>query len=672
MASWFDSSILWLHPQRTRVHHACLVAVGLGLWLVLASAAWAAADWLPAALQVFVGSVLLVALAVLARRSGLRLFGPVLPYDLVRNARRNRFLLYRIYGYFVLILVTCFFVAWEVGQRDQRLKTTHEIASFAAAFDYTFLSLQIVAVALLTPAYLGGVIAEEKERRTLEYLLATDLRNSEIVLSKLVSRVANLLLMLLTGLPVVAFVQFMGGIDPEVVLAGFAVTAITLSSLASLSVLTSVYARRARDAILYTYLVAAGYLLLSGLAPLYAAWVPAVYVSLGSTTITAGEVIDWFSTGNLLTHFINLARSAAMGMLPLGILWSHVADYAVFHGLASLVCVTWSVTRLRAVFLKQASGATVRPTRRWRRRRRPVGSWPMVWKELAVEGGLRLRWYAWLPLLLFFGASFLPLLEIYSPFWNRRQRLVFVDNWSQIMGALVACLLLAGVAVRAASAISGERDRHTLDSLLTSPLESSAILFAKWLGSLLSVRWGWLWLGLVWGTGVVLGSLHPLAVFLMIGAWCVYAALLAIIGLWFSLICSTSLRAMASTLFSTAALGVGLLPLPLDYLIPNQGNALGEWLQRFQMGLTPALAFGKLLPFYRAIPVVRDLYRKEPWEVRMALLGVASWLAAAVVLWIVTERRFRKMAGRQTVRRPEQAAGPQSVDTPRVGQVPST
>src|SRR5438105_13980589 len=97
-------------------------------------------------------------------------------------------------------------------------------------------------VALVAPGYTAGAIAEEKDRRTLEAVLATDLRNREIVLSKLVVRLANLTLMLLTGLPIWALLQFLGGIDPDLVLAGFLATGVTMASLASLSILNSVYA----------------------------------------------------------------------------------------------------------------------------------------------------------------------------------------------------------------------------------------------------------------------------------------------------------------------------------------------------------------------------------------------------------------------------------------------
>ena len=100
-----------------------------------------------------------------------------------------------------------------------------------------------LAVALLTPAYVAGAIADEKDRKTLEFLLATDLRSREIVLSKLASRLANLTLFVLTGLPILSLIQFLGGVDPNLVLAGFAVTALTMAGLGGLSILNSTTSR---------------------------------------------------------------------------------------------------------------------------------------------------------------------------------------------------------------------------------------------------------------------------------------------------------------------------------------------------------------------------------------------------------------------------------------------
>ena len=78
-------------------------------------------------------------------------------------------------------------------------------------------------------------ITEEKERRTLEFLLATDLRDREIVLSKLCARTAWLLLLVITGLPILSILQLYGGISLQLLLAGFALTGLTLVSLASLT-----------------------------------------------------------------------------------------------------------------------------------------------------------------------------------------------------------------------------------------------------------------------------------------------------------------------------------------------------------------------------------------------------------------------------------------------------
>src|SRR5262249_49386495 len=121
-------------------------------------------------------------------------------------------------------------------------------------------------IGFLTPAYTAGAIAEEKDRKTLEFLLATDLRNREIVLSKLTARYANLTLLLLTALPILSIMQFMGGVDPNLLLVTFAALALTMASLAGFAILSSTLARKARDAIALTYLGAIGYVVLSGVS----------------------------------------------------------------------------------------------------------------------------------------------------------------------------------------------------------------------------------------------------------------------------------------------------------------------------------------------------------------------------------------------------------------------
>src|SRR5262249_16952390 len=130
---------------------------------------------------------------------------------------------------------------------------------FANGIFNVFVSVQFILVTLLTPVYTASAVAEEKERRTLEFLLATDLRNREIVLSKLLARFLNLGMLILACLPILALLQFMVGLDLDLVLASYGATLATVASLACLGMFFSVLVRRGRDAILLTYLCAFAY-----------------------------------------------------------------------------------------------------------------------------------------------------------------------------------------------------------------------------------------------------------------------------------------------------------------------------------------------------------------------------------------------------------------------------
>src|SRR5437764_11554145 len=103
------------------------------------------------------------------------LVGPVLFYDLVCSARRTRFILFRtLYAgglFFVLVWIAW---SWSLDQQFGPARNpVEETARMAESYFSTFLIVQMLAVLVLTPAYVAGAVAEEKERRTLEFLLAT-------------------------------------------------------------------------------------------------------------------------------------------------------------------------------------------------------------------------------------------------------------------------------------------------------------------------------------------------------------------------------------------------------------------------------------------------------------------------------------------------------------------
>lgn len=670
LSTWLRQQFAWSNSQKAwqeRLTVLGLASAALLLYLL--------AGRLSVAQLVLAWSVWLLMLAVVLRSGWLQLFGPVLFYDLVRTARRSRYLLLRcLYATVLALLMGWVYLIWTANSHEGVIRASL-LARFAESFFYTFMVVQFLTVVVLTPAYTAGAIAEEKDRKTLEFLLATDLANREIVLSKLFARLANLFLLVLAGLPILGALQFLGGVDPNLVLAGFAATALTAASLGGLSILNSVWMKKPRDAIAITYLTGGAYIVTSlicwmlMIAPFGLSTWPSA-----SSPVTLGDVIDWMSTGNIIIALIDLVRGVA-GSRHLGETLPEVLGrYALFHLLAACAAAGWAVLRLRYLALREGQikvkkKGTAAPAWRWRPR---IGRRPMVWKELFAEPGFRFNMFGRIVVYVFVASTMLPAGLFVGVFLNDIFRLgismfmwgsignpyEFLSEamryWSAIVGSMVGTLLLLGVATRASGCVSSERDRQTLDALYTSPMTSDDILAGKWLGCVLSVRYGWVWLGLVWGLGVLTGGLHVLTLPLLIGAWFVYAAFVACLGLWFSVVSRTSLRATLWTLLSTVGCACGhwliwACCIPAFILggdTPGQlFEDVTEWTRRVQVGLTPFLALGNYLPF-RMQDFTGRYDRKEGYEIVLGAVGVLFWAILAGLLWLATSRRFRVISGR--------------------------
>jgi ABC-type transport system involved in multi-copper enzyme maturation permease subunit len=600
------------------------------------------------------------------RRGQLTLFGPVLFYDLVSVARRGRYALLRgIYGLAMLLTLFVVYRNYEQALGPAGVNTSG-MADFAQAFFFTFISVQFLAVLLLTPAYTAGAIAEEKDRQTLEFLLASDLRNGEIVLSKLLARVATLALLIMTGLPVLSLTQLWGGVDPNLVIASFAITALTLASLGSVSILNSVYCQKPRDAIILTYMTTAAYLglsLLSGVLITSRTYVT-LSIRAGLDPVIVKDAIGWFSAGNIVSALIEL-RDTFYRNVPLTTVLRHlVRNYAVVHIGVTLLCSTWAVFRLRTVALRQARRPLRRPQRLGQFRRWcSVGRQPVVWKELFAEPGLNFNRFGRFLFIFIALASFVPAVWIGAHwFWQEWQagwspwswfRLGQATNlWVRVVGTVVACLTLVGVAARAASSVSGERERQTLDPLLTTPLDSSTILGAKWLGSILSLRWAWIWLCVVWTCGLLTGGLDIVTLPWLLLSCSVYAGCVAALGIFFSTRGWTTLRATMATLAMAAAVTLGHWLIWVVLWVPSRSRPMNDpvadWVMAFQLyGLTPPVSIAWLS--FRGIdfelPVIG--YDRDPARSLMGLvLGLCLWSLAAGGLWYKTAHRFRKQTNR--------------------------
>jgi ABC-type transport system involved in multi-copper enzyme maturation permease subunit len=683
---WFGRTLGWANTRDAWLARLGVVAWLAGLWLIVSrtgrmttgEAGLAVLAWL-------------LVLAVAARHAVRDMFGPVFFYEVIRVGRRvMTFRLRFLYVAALSGLLVLMYVVWleEIGyfkpSRRVDLIQTQELSKFANQFFEVFVVVQYLTVMLLTPVYVGGTIAVEKERKTLEFLLATDLRNREIVFGKLAARVTNLLMFVFAGLPIVAVLQLFGGIDPNLLLAAFAATVINIIGLSAVAVWLSAILRRARDAIVLTYMLALVYvfgsLMLAALAiapPFAGAWWTVPVTAFGYS-LAASDVMTASAGGNPLWMVVRL-QGGPPGMR------ANVTDlfreFATFWGLVTVVAIGLAVWRLRAVALHQSYGGVKQPRKRTTAGGRPVrrnpevGDNPVFWREVFVEGGVKGGWLwrvisgivvvlIFVPVVMilyenFFAASTwragFSLAETWD-FFTRE-----INAWARGVSCILVTLMLFAAAVRGAGAISGEKDKDTWVSLLSAPLSADTILWGKWWGCVLGLRRAYAVLLFIWCLGLGIGAIHPAAVVLVLVTVFVLVSAFSWVGLFCSMRAKNSLNASIQAFFATAFLVGGFWALlgmfcglPLS-ILDVKGQVIDDLVQ-IAVGFTPAAmpGFGLYRSFEKRDMRPMDFEMEDGLGFFSLLLGLLLWVGVNVLFASVCLAKFRQVTNRVPAYLPEE------------------
>jgi ABC-type transport system involved in multi-copper enzyme maturation permease subunit len=154
---------------------------------------------------------------------------PVLQRELVVNLRMTRgFLL--LFAY-VALLGMLVFAAWPAEQRLD-LARPEEARKLVNLF---FLG-QYLLVSLMAPSFAAGAITGERERESYEMLLASPLRPGAIVLGKLAASLVPLAELMICSLPIVMLCLPLGGVSPYEVGAAYLamISSVALSGMISL------------------------------------------------------------------------------------------------------------------------------------------------------------------------------------------------------------------------------------------------------------------------------------------------------------------------------------------------------------------------------------------------------------------------------------------------------
>lgn len=114
--------------------------------------------------------------------------------------------------------------------RSQELGSNYFVAIVVA---------QLFLACMLAPSFSAPTIAGEKERQTYDVLLVTLLRPGDIIIGKLFSSLAYLLLVTIAGVPIASVAFLMGGLGPDQLLAAVVVILVTGLMLGTIGIFWS-------------------------------------------------------------------------------------------------------------------------------------------------------------------------------------------------------------------------------------------------------------------------------------------------------------------------------------------------------------------------------------------------------------------------------------------------
>ena len=395
---------------------------------------------------------------------------PVLQRELLVNLRMGRaFLLLAAY---IALLGVLVYAAWPTGEPvggepvgkvavaatsargPVRLDLTSNPREAKQLVNLFFLG-QYVLMSLMAPSFAAGTISGEKERKTYEMLLAGPLRPGAIVLGKLLASLAHLAVLVFCSLPMVMLCLPLGGVSPYEVLATYVAMAASVVTFGMISLSASSYFNRTVSALLVSYII---------ILPLTLSGVVFYRYFEAAASFRLVVLAGLFPAGCLIVCGVLFASICARLMRPpdVGSQGDQIVDLEQEQSRA----VGMVINR------KQFPDKLFAPPKRTELmsdRANPVYEKEMH-SELFAQGTLMLRLV--IQLSMFLGMILMAVFLFVQP-----ELAPWYPGYVLVFSILVGPVFSAG-------AITSERERRTLELLLTTTLSPWQILSAKLYSSL--------------------------------------------------------------------------------------------------------------------------------------------------------------------------------------------
>lgn len=451
---------------------------------------------------------------------------PVLQHELLSNLRMPRaFLLLAAY---VGLLGLVVYLAWP---QDQKLDLAQP--EVAKRLVNLFFLGQYMLASMMAPSFAAGAITGEKERHSYEMLLASPLRPGAIVLGKLLAALTHLGILMLCSLPIVMLCLPLGGVSPYEVLAAYVAMIASVALFGMISLWASSFFKRTSASLVVSYLMILPLAMLA--------------------------VLSWNQLGQISEARLTLSLTVvpilcvALG----GIFWHYTAHRLMYPGdLGSggddAIDLETEAREAVGLYIKRDEF----PDRLFAPPKRndflPEGANPIYDKEMRSEifsqGTLMLR----LVIQISMGLA-LPLMYVFL------YKLPWMAPW-YISYVLLFNLLIGPVF--SAGSVCNERERQTLDLLLTTLITPWQMLWGKLLSGLRvsSVLSSFLLWPVLLGCAMLPLYWRNLLTF---GGYVLIFALACLTTALTALACSTLFRKTATSLITSYTVIIVLFGAPL-------------------------------------------------------------------------------------------------------------
>ncbi len=536
----------------------------------------------------------------------------LLSWELLRVSRRTAALTIGRFA-FGAALLGVMWLLYSARFADQE-KYTGDIAQlakqlqkFAEEFSLTFFLVQLTLVLLLTPIFVAGSVFEERETRSGEVLLTTDLTRREVFYGKFLARVVQVMLVVAAGMPVLALTLLWGGVAIQFIIAGYVATFMCIFSSGAIAASVAGSSETLRHAVLKAY----GCILVFDVLIFPAS--PFLLIAM-------------------MSNEVSTAICFGVAFVPLQI---GITLIALAHGLR------W----LRLAMLRQRRRITDELAAEMASRKPPVAEDDaLVWKERHV--GVKNE----LTQVSMFCSAAVPVGVVFLVIPGNR---IFPSGWvAEFLCPFAILLASVVIGLSAAGSVARERQKNTLIDLFMIPGARRAILRAKVLGAFWNARWLLGAVGVLLPISVIGGTPLVAVPFLAIAAagFLIFSAAL---GTWLSVRCRTMLNANAAWMgfMSASLIGTFLLADAMSYREPTPNGRYTTVFPEWSEAANPLMGWQQLTMSpgdeTPTSPSLVDQIRsrllptKAP-HLLAPLTGIGIYALAAGALWLLGLRRFER------------------------------